>query len=362
MIGGCLTGLCAVFALTGFTACKQAFTMKEYAVSDAFENIAIDTKTADVDFVLATDGVCKVVVSEKSGLQYSVSVQDNTLTVKFEDTRKWYQHLTFNTETPNVTVYLPDVEYKTLTIDATTGDMNIPKGLHFENVAIDMTTGDIECEALVSGNMKIEVTTGDIEVKNAQAGDIVIKVTTGDVEFEDVICANLSAQGSTGSFTADNAQVTKAFYVKCTTGEVSMEKIAAGTLTVDKTTGKMDISSATCGDVQLSTTTGSTTISGMTCADFTSTGSTGDLTMESVVASGKFTIDRSTGDITFNGCDAAEIEVEATSGDVTGTLLSEKIFIARSTSGRVNTPETLTGGKCKITTTSGDIKLEIKNN
>ncbi|MBE7080262.1 MAG: DUF4097 domain-containing protein [Clostridiales bacterium] len=378
---GCVTCFCFGLSLVGFSSCKESFTMREDLVADAFENITIDTKTVDIDFMLATDGECRVITPERAGLQYTVIVQDGTLRVKLNDTRKWYQYIRFKFETPSVTVYLPDAVYKNLTIDSTTGDINIPQGLSFENVAIDISTGDVECDATVTGNMKIETstgdievgnamaksvevstTTGDIEIENTQAGDMVINVTTGDVELDNVTCTSLTTEGDTGDFTADNVKTAEMFYVKRTTGKVIIQKITAGALTVDKTTGKMDISTAVCGDVQLSVTTGSAQIADMTCANFTSTGSTGDLTMDNVVASGKFTMDRNTGDITFNGCDAGEIEVETTTGSVTGTLLSEKIFIARSTSGRVDTPETLTGGKCKITTTSGKIKIEIKSN
>ena len=100
----------------------------------------------------------------------------------------------------------------------------------------------------------------------------------------------------------------------------------------------------------------------MICSNLTANAQTGSLTMENVVSSGHWTITRTTGDITLNGCDATEIVMEADTGDVTGTLLSEKIFIVRASTGDIDVPETVNGGKCKITTTTGDIKIEIKAN
>jgi DUF4097 and DUF4098 domain-containing protein YvlB len=84
--------------------------------------------------------------------------------------------------------------------------------------------------------------------------------------------------------------------------------------------------------------------------------------MNNVIASGNYTIERSTGDVTFNGCDAAELLVEVSTGDVTGTLLTEKVFVVRSSSGKIDVPETITGGKCKITTSTGCIHIEIPVN
>ena len=42
-----------------------------------------------------------------------------------------------------------------------------------------------------------------------------------------------------------------------------------------------------------------------------------------------------------------------------GTLLSAKIFVHRTSTGDIKLPETTTGGKCKISTDTGDIKISI---
>ena len=47
-------------------------------------------------------------------------------------------------------------------------------------------------------------------------------------------------------------------------------------------------------------------------------------------------------------------------GDVKGSLLSEKIFIPTTDTGDVDVPKTVTGGRCEITTDTGDIKITVK--
>ena len=86
---------------------------------------------------------------------------------------------------------------------------------------------------------------------------------------------------------------------------------------------------------------------------------TGDVNLTQFIASGRITIKRSTGDIRFDMCDAAELEVETDTGSIRGSLLTEKVFIAKSDTGRVSVPETTSGGVCKLTTDTGDIKIEI---
>ena len=46
-------------------------------------------------------------------------------------------------------------------------------------------------------------------------------------------------------------------------------------------------------------------------------------------------------------------------GDVSGTLLTEKVFVVRSGSGKIRVPETVSGGMCKITTSTGDVSIQI---
>ena len=116
---------------------------------------------------------------------------------------------------------------------------------------------------------------------------------------------------------------------------------------------------ACAGDVYVKVSTGRTTLNGLTAKNFTSEGSTGDLSLENVRIGGAISIDRSTGDVTFNGSDAAEILVKTSTGDVTGTLLSEKVFKTESSTGDVSVPFCTSGGKCEITTSTGDIVIRI---
>ena len=78
-----------------------------------------------------------------------------------------------------------------------------------------------------------------------------------------------------------------------------------------------------------------------------------------IIPEGKITLERTTGDISFDRCDAAELFVNTSTGDVLGTLLTPKIFIAKTTTGKIELPDTTTGGICKITTTTGDIIIDI---
>ena len=58
-----------------------------------------------------------------------------------------------------------------------------------------------------------------------------------------------------------------------------------------------------------------------------SAGSTGDIVLENVIASEKISVVRTTGDVLLNGCDGAELLLKSSTGDIEGTLLTEKALI-----------------------------------
>ena len=62
----------------------------------------------------------------------------------------------------------------------------------------------------------------------------------------------------------------------------------------------------------------------------------------------------------FKNSDANDIFVETDTGHVTGTLLTDKVFITQTDTGDVDIPKTVDGGRCEIITDTGDIKINIK--
>ena len=82
--------------------------------------------------------------------------------------------------------------------------------------------------------------------------------------------------------------------------------------------------------------------------------------MNNVIAAEKFSVERSTGYVKLNGCDAAELYVKTNTGDVIGSLLTDKVFITDTDTGSVDVPKTAVGGKCEIKTDTGNIKIKTE--
>ena len=282
---------------------NNPFETNSYDIKESIQRIAVETITADITFIASDADTAYVTCHEQANLKHTVTVKDGTLSVTIHDTRKWYEHITlFNAEDTAITVSLPKGTYDTLTIDATTGDTVIPNDLSFRTLSVEMTTGDVTCKASVTDAMTLHLTTGDIALADACVGSADLSVTTGDVTATQVSCD---------------------------------------------------------GELSVKIETGETELTDVTCQSLTSIGTTGDLHLKNVVASGSFDIKRTTGDVCFDRADAADLTVNVTTGDVTGTLLNDKIFLTKSTTGRINVPKTTTGGTCDVTSTTGDITIDI---
>lgn len=262
---GCIIfgGVMTVYKWDFSKLSTNKYETNKYDIADNFKNISVNVKTADIVFVASEKAKTVVVCFEQDNANHEVSVDNDTLTIKLVDERKWYEYIGINFRTPKITVYLPQGEYGNLTVSASTGDIDI-KNLSAENINLTVTTGEIEAKSITCN------------------GDFKTTVSTGEVELKDVSCKNLSSNGNTG-----------------------------------------------------------------------------DITLKDVIAEEKFAIERSTGDVKFERCDANEIFVKTDTGDVKGSLLSDKVFITQTDTGNIDVPKTITGGRCEITTDTGDIKITV---
>ncbi len=271
-----------------------------HEINDDFDYISISTDTADIVFAVSDNDKCIVECFEDVNAKHTVKAEDDTLTINVIDEKAWYDYIGVDFSSPTITVYLPKTEYATLSVIESTGDITIPKDFKFKSVDISASTGDIESCASSSDLLKIHTSTGDICVESASVGSLDLSVTTGTVYLDDVSCKNsLSIKVSTGISSVNN--------VECTT--------------------------------------------------LNSSGDTGDIILNNVTANDELNIKRTTGNVSFNNSDACEIFVETDTGDVTGTLLSDKVFITRTDTGDIDVPDSVTGGKCEVSTNTGDIKF-----
>ncbi len=111
--------------------------------------------------------------------------------------------------------------------------------------------------------------------------------------------------------------------------------------------------------MKVNVSTGKATLTDIRCKNVVSEGKTGDISLRNVIAVKTISVARSTGDVRFDHSDGGAIFVKTDTGDVTGSLLTDKVFLAQSSTGDVDVPKTTVGGKCEIKTGTGDIIITI---
>lgn len=234
-----------------------------YEIKEKFSDISINTESADITFVPSEDKTCKVICSEEINAKHNVKVENDTLLIKIENKKEWYENIGIHFDNLSITVYLPKNEYDLLTIKAITSDIDISESFKYHNVEMKLTTGDVICNASAKDSITINLSTGDVKLTNVK------------------------------------------------------------------------------------------------CNNFKSKGTTGDIYLSNVVAKSKLSVQRTTGDVEFDKCDAQDIFVKTTTGDVKGSLLSSKVFITDVTTGTVNVPKLMSGGMCEIDVTTGDVDINV---
>jgi len=271
-----------------------------YEIDESFNNISIVADTADILIVPSENQKASVVCHEQKNVKHSVTAKDGALVIEAVDTRKWYEYIGIGFGTPKITVYIPRGEYGALFVKSDTGNVEIPKEFKFETIDISESTGNVTNYASALEYIRIKTSTGNICVENTSAKTLDLSVSTGMITVSNVACE---------------------------------------------------------GEVKIEVSTGKTNLTNIECKNVLSNGDTGDIFLKNVIVTEKFSIERSTGDVKFDRCDAAEIFVKTDTGDVRGSLLSDKVFIVQSDTGNVDVPKTTTGGKCEITTSTGDINI-----
>ena len=170
---------------------------------------------------------------------------------------------------------------------------------------------------------------------------------------------SLLVRESTGDVTIPKGITFADVDVTLGTGDADCRASCPGRIRISTSTGAIRLEDLSAGSLELSVSTGRTVVKDVSCTSFSSTGNTGSVTLEDVTVSGAMTIRRSTGGVRLDRCDAAELAIETSTGDVTGTLLTDKVFLAKSSTGRIRVPETVTGGRCSIKTGTGDIEISV---
>ena len=311
----------ALMALStlGFASCSRSLETRTQSISSDFDAIEIITDTADVILTSASDSECKVVTYEHKKTPYTPEVNDGKLTIRVNDRRSWFEKIF--TPKMTLTLYLPETKYGVLLIACDTGNLTI--GSHFGFDSVNLSTD-----------------TGNIDVKDVDCNALALEVSTGNVSL-----THVSSMGKIG--------------INSDTGYVKINGSAAEEISTVSDTGGTEITSCNASKISIASDTGRIGFDDVSCSLLGIKSRTGNINLKNVIAEESFDIQSSTGNVELENCDASSVFVKTSTGDVTGNFLTDKIIFADTSTGKVDIPKLTSGGRCEITTSTGDIKITV---
>lgn len=194
----------------------------------------------------------------------------------------------------------------------------------FQFIGVNLYIGGVEVYLPEGeyGALTASSTAGSISVADGltfESADL--KSISGSIRMLSQVEQELNAESASGSVRVENASPEN-LYAKSSSGRIELSHIRGGSVTAKATAGK--------------------------------------ITLMDVIAKDTLSAQNISGGVALEGCDGGTIRIASTSGSGKGTLLSDKIFITDTGSGRISVPRSTEGGECEITTTSGSIHIEIR--
>ncbi len=226
------------FALVGFDFSNVGGGEAEQSTltfSGSCVNVEIDEAVGDLEIVMtnsiegSVSGYKKGVDEEGNhGIYTKITENSATSTLKIftVDNRAWYQKMFNDSSDMAVIIYLPTIEYASITINSEGGSVVVNKPIDCETLNITAKNGDVDVYGDNIGSVSVNTKKGDINFHNVNADEIYGKTKSGDITFLEY------SQADVMSFETESGNITgrivhsKKLYITNDTGKVEISDYA----------------------------------------------------------------------------------------------------------------------------------------
>lgn len=263
----------------------------------------------------------------------------------------------FNTTDFKKVSYTPEGEFNSIYISAADGNVEFYRSDDGKCRIECMENEDIKHSAEISG--------GALNIKRESNG--VFGINFGGVRdaydikiyLPENSYRSLSAESDSGDVLVPEGFDFSQVRIYTKSGDASVKSSCGELLLVQTVSGDIDVENVGSPSVSLSTTSGDISTENFTADNLSFNSVSGEIDLDNTTAKKGLFAESVSGDIELDGVDSPDIQIKTTSGDVSGSLKSNKVFTAQSTSGSINIPKSDGSEKCFVKTVSGDIKIEI---
>ena len=163
----------------------EANQVKELSLDITASDVKV-TGSADTDQVL-------IKYPESKNRSYTITEDKGQLTISEKKNRIFgiFSFDFFFSKDWEVEVILPVDSLNNLTLDSTSGDVDIQKLAIKENLDLHLSSGAVQLQTVtVAGETSVQLSSGEIGLTNVVAKDLHLEVTSGDIQLEGAIVAN----------------------------------------------------------------------------------------------------------------------------------------------------------------------------
>ncbi len=171
---------------------------------------------------------------------------------------------------------------------------------------------------------------------------------------------NITVNTESGSIKCENGLYFNSASVTASSGSISINAQISEKLYACTSSGGIEIADVSPRTLDVSAQSGSVHLVNINTSNASARSSSGSIKLLNVVCDSIMNVKSSGGSINIDMCDAPQMVLNSASGNIKGTVLTDKIFNASSNSGKIDCPASVNGGgTCTVSTSSGNIKLKI---
>lgn len=262
-VGGIMSVSAAAAAEFDFSKFNSIqYEEKTYTISDGFENIEVAADWETVELLSSKNENCQVVCSENDTLQYTVKSQDNTLKIERHENSQWFEHIGvfWFSSSPKITIYLPETEYKNLTVTTSSGDVTMPKELDFSDVTVTTASGNLWMNASASQNLKLQASSGDIFVQKFAGNSLEIGSASGRISLEESTADSIRLTSTSGDMILTKTSAKQEMALQASSGNISLSECDAPQITIQSDSGDITGSLLSGKDFSVQTSSGDVSV------------------------------------------------------------------------------------------------------
>ena len=195
----------------------EANQIKELSLDITASDVKV-TGSADTDQVL-------IKYPESKNRSYTITEDKGQLTISEKKNRifGFFSFDFFFSKDWEVEVVLPVDSLNNLTLDSSSGDVDIQKLAIKENLDLHLSSGAVQLQTVtVAGETSVQLSSGEIGLTNVVAKDLHLEVTSGDIQLEGAIVANQTRlEATSGDIRLSQFKAGQKTEISVTSGDIS---------------------------------------------------------------------------------------------------------------------------------------------